>query len=720
MSQVPVSPGGAGAPAGSGVNGANNAGAAALGLGCGGGGGSWWGGTGGPGKFGGGGGGAGGYFSLGSINWAGGDGGQGVVVIAYYNGASLTSAMVLTSGTSVTVPASVTSAKVWAIGAGGGGGGSTSNDGTAGGSGAAGGVAYVTKSVSVNDIISYTLGAGGRAGHGYVAATAGGNTSVTIAGTTIYGNGGGAGAINSGANATGGTYSGGDGGSNGGGGYARSGDVGGGGGGGIGAAAGTQGGLDGGTGASANNVSGLFEACAIAAVPTLPTLTSFTPTAGLSGTVVTITGTGFTGTTAVTFGGVNAFSYTVNNATEIVATVDASCVTGSVSVVTPFVTLSKPIYFVSAPQAPSISNFTPASAQMGQVVTINGSHFLGSTSVSFGGSNAAAFTIVSDYQILATVGNGSSGSVNVISSSGTGTYAGFTYVGTTQASAIVFSAVDQTQLTVNWTNGTATKRAVFMKQGTGAITNPSVNTTYNASTDWNSKGTQLGSSGYYCIYNGTGATATVTGLNAGTSYTVQVFEYNGSAGSEVYLTSTASNNPNTQATLGTLPVIWGGFSVKMQNAAVLLQWNVIQETDINYYTVQHSTDARTWTNLAQIAANGDAGRPKEYSWLHTATTDGNNFYRIALLESNGTIRYSGIEMIATKTTVKTGLVNTLVNDHLLLILDKAEAVRIFNARGQLMMTQEGRKGLNDFTISHFTPGVYYVQTRSGLQKAIKY
>ena len=41
--QTPVTSGGAGAPAGSGVNGANNKGLPATGLGCGGGGGSWWG-----------------------------------------------------------------------------------------------------------------------------------------------------------------------------------------------------------------------------------------------------------------------------------------------------------------------------------------------------------------------------------------------------------------------------------------------------------------------------------------------------------------------------------------------------------------------------------------------------------------------------------------------------------------------------------------------------
>jgi hypothetical protein len=135
-SQVPFTSGGAGAPAGN--SGINNIGDNATGLGCGGGGGSWWGGTGGSGKYGGGGAGAGGYSSISPMNWAGGDGGQGVVVIAYYNGASFVSSVVLISGTSVTVGSGITSAKVWAIGGGGGGGGATENDGTAAGSGAAG------------------------------------------------------------------------------------------------------------------------------------------------------------------------------------------------------------------------------------------------------------------------------------------------------------------------------------------------------------------------------------------------------------------------------------------------------------------------------------------------------------------------------------------------------------------------------------------------------
>ena len=51
-----------------------------------------------------------------------------------------------------------------------------------------------------------------------------------------------------------------------------------------------------------------------------PTVDSFNPTSGPEGTIVTITGTGFTGATAVTFNGTSA-SFTVDSDVQITATV---------------------------------------------------------------------------------------------------------------------------------------------------------------------------------------------------------------------------------------------------------------------------------------------------------------------------------------------------------------------------------------------------------------
>ena len=70
-------------------------------------------------------------------------------------------------------------------------------------------------------------------------------------------------------------------------------------------------------------------------VPNAPTITSFTPSSGYVGSTITITGTNFTGATAVSISGVAVASYTVNSATEISAVVAAGGATGAVSVTTP-------------------------------------------------------------------------------------------------------------------------------------------------------------------------------------------------------------------------------------------------------------------------------------------------------------------------------------------------------------------------------------------------
>ncbi|MDR6966765.1 autotransporter-associated beta strand protein [Flavobacterium arsenatis] len=69
-------------------------------------------------------------------------------------------------------------------------------------------------------------------------------------------------------------------------------------------------------------------------VPSSVTVTSFTPTSGYSGTSIVITGTNFTGATAVSFGGTSAASFTVDSDTQITAIVGAGT-SGNVSVTSP-------------------------------------------------------------------------------------------------------------------------------------------------------------------------------------------------------------------------------------------------------------------------------------------------------------------------------------------------------------------------------------------------
>jgi IPT/TIG domain len=130
-----------------------------------------------------------------------------------------------------------------------------------------------------------------------------------------------------------------------------------------------------------------------------PTITSFTPTSGPVGTSVVITGTNFTGATAVTFNNVTA-TFTVNSATQITATVPTTATTGLIRVTTSGGTTSSLTNFTIA--APTITSFTPTSGPVGTSVKITGTNFTGATAVTFN-NVTATFTVNSVTQITATV-----------------------------------------------------------------------------------------------------------------------------------------------------------------------------------------------------------------------------------------------------------------------------------------------------------------------------
>ena len=107
-----------------------------------------------------------------------------------------------------------------------------------------------------------------------------------------------------------------------------------------------------------------------------------------------------------------------------------------------------------------------------------------------------------------------------------------------------------TGVTLNWSKGNLSSRVVFVKEGAGTMTGPEDGITYIASTDWNNVVDELGN-GYFCVYHGTGTSVSLTNLYPGLSYTVQAYEYNGSSGNELYLTTVAgTDNPNTFTTWG--------------------------------------------------------------------------------------------------------------------------------------------------------------------------
>ncbi|MBF9239893.1 IPT/TIG domain-containing protein [Hymenobacter sp. BT683] len=162
-----------------------------------------------------------------------------------------------------------------------------------------------------------------------------------------------------------------------------------------------------------------------------PVLSSFVPASGPAGTLVTLTGTGFTGATTVAFNGVPA-AFTVVSATSLTATVPAGSSTGRLAVTTPGGTALSPTAFAVAVPAPTITSFTPLAAGQGATVTITGTNLLGASTVKFGtgACPAGTFAVLNATTLTATVPAGATtGKLVVGTPGGTATSAATFTVG---------------------------------------------------------------------------------------------------------------------------------------------------------------------------------------------------------------------------------------------------------------------------------------------------
>ncbi len=132
------------------------------------------------------------------------------------------------------------------------------------------------------------------------------------------------------------------------------------------------------------------------------TLTSFSPTSGQPGTLVTITGTGFSAATSVGF---NNFTPTlaafmINSATQLTAVVPLGATTGPLTVNG---VASSGTFTV----APAITTFSPSSGAASTVVYITGANFVtNNTTVTFTGCAPANATVNATTSLGVTIPSG--------------------------------------------------------------------------------------------------------------------------------------------------------------------------------------------------------------------------------------------------------------------------------------------------------------------------
>ncbi len=206
------------------------------------------------------------------------------------------------------------------------------------------------------------------------------------------------------------------------------------------------------------------------------------------------------------------------------------------------------------------------------------------------------------------------------------------------------SNAGNTGKTLSWMNGNGTRRIVVARAGTPFNDSPTVGVYYPANSVFG-LGSQIGN-GNYVVYNGTGNSVTVTGLNYNTTYYFKVIAYRPDTLFPIYQLSPFLSGSST-----TLPVKWLDINAELLDEnTVQLNWSTASELNNSHYEIERSlnigTSQNQWNVIGTVTGNGTINHISNYAFVDSEFSTPLEltglYYRLKQVDFDGNFEYSKI------------------------------------------------------------------------------
>jgi hypothetical protein len=159
-----------------------------------------------------------------------------------------------------------------------------------------------------------------------------------------------------------------------------------------------------------------------------------------------------------------------------------------------------------------------------------------------------------------------------------------------------------------------------------------------------------------------------------------------------------------------LPLVWGDFTAIARNNQVKLTWTTLQETNVSHFTVEHSSDGRTYNSIGTLTAAGNTSGATTYNFTHTAPDlQRNNLYRIRQTDLDGKNTQSETRLVRFKTGNVVAVVATPnpMRDKLKLSVQREGIKVILNdLSGRPVRNSVVAPGNHELNVSDLPAGMY--------------
>jgi len=182
--------------------------------------------------------------------------------------------------------------------------------------------------------------------------------------------------------------------------------------------------------------------------------------------------------------------------------------------------------------------------------------------------------------------------------------------------------------------------------------------------------------------------------------------------------------------LAALPIKLLSFTGRNVNSINELLWRTATEENSDFFEIQKSTDGVNFVRIGGVDAAGTSLTTLSYTFEDTTPALGNNYYRLRMVDLDGTFEYSKVVQIATRIKDHIAVYPVPVNDVLYLVYDSDNTgtiqINVVNSVGQTLLTrtENTTQGFNNFEMemSQLAAGTYLVQItdENGLSKVKRF
>ena len=163
---------------------------------------------------------------------------------------------------------------------------------------------------------------------------------------------------------------------------------------------------------------------------------------------------------------------------------------------------------------------------------------------------------------------------------------------------------------------------------------------------------------------------------------------------------------------GPLPITLSNFTAVKQNKVVALNWQTSSEQNSSHFEVEFSREGNKFDNIGRVTAAGNSNLEKRYSSVHLSPVNGINYYRLKLVDADGTFKYSDVRTVKFSNSTSITIMPNPTTDRVFITSNDGgmlQSVGLYDVNGKFLKQINNFALGNSIDLSVYAPSIYILK-----------